>query len=263
MSTLHINAEIKEKSDDYFTAVASSEVEDRQGEVVKQAGWSLTNFKKNPILLWMHDHEKPLGKAERVWLDKTGKTPVLKFKGMISTATEYGRAAKQLMEEGILNSFSVGFRALEMEGNAITKAELFEISLVSVPANPEARLLAAKSLEGAGFKENVIKNLIGEEDAEEENQEDEVATLKSKIAQLEEQVIKTQEIAENAVKGLQHLAPLGSKQEVVSKRLQSVKLLAKTADKLIVESKSPKTVDRAKLMKRTSEKLISNLKGDL
>jgi len=260
MNTLYTKAEIKEKADDYFTAVASSEVEDRQGEVVKQAGWSLTNFKKNPILLWMHDHEKPLGKAERVWLDKTGKTPVLKFKGIISTATEYGRAAKQLMEEGILNSFSVGFRALEMDGNAITKAELFEISLVSVPANPEARLLAAKSLEGAGFKENVIKNLIGEEDAKEE---DEVATLKSKIAELEEQIIKTQEIAESAVKGLQHLAPLGSKPEVVSKRLQSVKLLAKTADILIVESKSPKTVDRAKLMKRTSEKLISNLKGDL
>jgi HK97 family phage prohead protease len=256
MSTLYTKAEIKEKADDYFTAVASSEVEDRQGEVVKQSGWSLTNFKKNPILLWMHDHEKPLGKAERVWLDKTGKSPVLKFKGIISTATEYGRAAKQLMEEGILNSFSVGFRALEMDGNAITKAELFEISLVSVPANPEARLLAAKSLEGAGFKESVIKNVIGESD---EN----IAELKEQIAELKKEASEAKALAEDAVKGLQHLAPLGSRPEVVSKRLQSVKLLAKTADILIVESKSPKTVDRAKLMKRTSEKLISNLKGDL
>jgi len=256
MSTLHIKAEIKEKADDYFTAVASSEVEDRQGEVVKQAGWSLTNFKKNPILLWMHDHEKPLGKAERVWLDKTGKSPVLKFKGMISTATEYGRAAKQLMEEGILNSFSVGFRALEMDGNSITKAELFEISLVSVPANPEARLLAAKSLEGAGFKESVIKNVIGDTD-------ESIAELKEQIAELKKEASEAKALAESAVKGLQHLNPQRSKQEVVSKRLQSVKLLAKTADILIVESKSPKTVDRAKLMKRTSEKLISNLKGDL
>lgn len=256
MNTLYTKAEIKEKTDDYFTAVASSEVEDRQGEVVKQAGWSLTNFKKNPILLWMHDHEKPLGKAERVWLDKTGKSPVLKFKGMISTATEYGRAAKQLMEEGILNSFSVGFRALEMDGNSITKAELFEISLVSVPANPEARLLAAKSLEGAGFKESIIKNVIGDTD-------ESIAELKEQITELKKEASEAKALAESAVKGLQHLASPGSKPEVVSKRLQSVKLLAKTADILIVESKSPRTVDRAKLMKRTSEKLISNLKGDL
>jgi len=260
MNTLYTKAEISIKADDTFTAVASSEVEDRQGEVVKQEGWDLKNFKKNPILLWQHDHTKPIGKAARAWVDKTGTKPLLKFKGMISTATEYGRAAKQLMEEGILNSFSVGFRALEMDGNFITKAELFEISLVSVPANPEARTLAVKSLEDAGFEKNVINQVVGEEDGQEEN---EVAGLKAKIAELEEQIVKTQEVAESAVKGLQHLAPHRSKQETVSKRLQSAKLLAKVADRLIVESKSPKTVDRAKLMKRTSEKLISNLKGDL
>lgn len=258
MDTLYTKAEIKVKADDTFTAVASSEVEDRQGEVVKQAGWSLKNFKDNPILLWMHEHDKPIGKAERVWLDKTGKSPILKFKGMISTATEYGRAAKQLMEEGILKTFSVGFRPLEMEGKEITKAELFEISLVSVPANPEARLLAAKTLEGAGIRESVIKEVIGVEDDKEE-----ITELKAKISELEEQVTKTQEIAESAVKGLQHLNPHRSKQETVSKRLQSAKVLAKTADILIVESKSPKTVDRAKLIKRTSEKLISDLKKEL
>lgn len=259
MDTLYTKAQIKIKADDSFTAIASSEVEDRQGEVVKQSGWSLKNFKDNPVLLWMHDHDKPIGKATRVWLDKTGTKPLLKFKGVISTATEYSRAAKQLMEEGIINSFSVGFRPLEMEGNEITKAELFEISVVSVPANPEARLVVAKSLEGAGIKESVIKEFIGEDDGE----ENEVASLKEKIKELEEQIVKTQEVAESAVKGLQHLAPHRSKQEIVSKRLQSAKLLAKVSDKLIVESRNQKTVDRAKLMKRTSEKLISNLKGDL
>jgi len=260
MDTLYTKADIKIKADDSFTAVASSEVEDRQGEVVKQAGWSLKNFKENPILLWMHEHDKPIGKAERVWLDKTGKSPVLKFKGMISTATEYGRAAKQLMEEGILKTFSVGFRALEMEGNQITKAELFEISLVSVPANPEARLLAVKSLEKAGIKKDVIKDVVPEE---EDNDTETITRLREKLEQAEKKAEEALEKAESAVKGLQHLAPHRSKQEIVSKRLQLGKVLAKTADKLIVESKSPKTVDRAKLIKRTSEKLISELKGDL
>lgn len=257
MTNMQIKAQITEKAEDSFTAVASSEVEDRQGEVVEQSGWDLKNFKKNPILLYMHDHTKPLGKATRVWLDKTGSKPILKFKGIISTATDYGKAAKQLMEEGILNSFSVGFRPLEIDGNIITKAELFEISLVSVPANPEARLLAVKSLQEAGFDESIIKDFEGEDN----NQE--VTELKQQVEELTEIAKEALTKANDAVKGLQHLNPHRSKQEVVSKRLQSLKIQAKAADKLIVESKSPKTVSYAKIIKRTSEKLIHDSKKEL
>lgn len=255
-TTFFTKAEIQQKAEDSFTAVASSEVEDRQGEVVKQSGWDLKNFKKNPILLWMHDHERPLGKAERVWLDKTGSKPVLKFKGIISTATEWGRAAKQLMEEGILNSFSVGFRALEMDGAEITKAELYEISLVSVPANPEARLLAAKSLEKAGFEKNIIDEFTDDRDKV-------IAELKEQVEKANKEAAEAKMLAEDAVKGLQYLNPRGSKQETAGKRLQRLKIIAKASDKLIVDSKSPKTVSLAKLTKRTSEKLIRDLKGDL
>lgn len=269
MSKLYTKAEIKEKAQDSFTAVASSEIEDRQGEIVRQAGWSLKNFKENPVLLYMHDHTKPIGKATRVWIDKTGKSPMLKFKGFISDATEELRGYKTLIEQGILNSFSVGFRPLEMEGNEITKAELFEISLVSVPANPEARLLAVKSLEDAGFKEETIEKVVGV-DEDEEDEDTVVEDVLEELENLKEQISETKEIADQAleqantaVKGLKYLAPQGSKQETVSKRLQLSKAVVKAADKLIVESKSPKTVDRAKLMKRTSEKLIRNLKGDL
>ena len=255
MNKLYTKAQIKEKADGEFTAIASSEIEDRQGEIVKQAGWNLKNFKDNPVLLYMHDHTKPIGKATRIWVDKSGTKPLLKFKGFISDATDELKGYKKLVEDGILNSFSVGFRPLEMEGNEIIKSELFEISLVSVPANPEARLLAMKSLEDAGFDSKVINKVIGEES--------EVTELKAEVEQLKKTLDEVKEQAESAVKGLQHLAPQRSKQEIVSKRLQSAKLLARVSDKLIVESKNSKTVDHAKLIKRTSEKLISELKGDL
>lgn len=120
MNQLYTKAEIQEKTQEVFTAIASSEVEDRQGEVVKQSGWNLKNFKNNPILLYMHDHTKPIGKATRVWIDKTTGKPMLKFKGFISDATEETKGYKRLVEDGILNSFSVGFRPLEMDGNEIT-----------------------------------------------------------------------------------------------------------------------------------------------
>lgn len=255
MDNLYTKAQIKEKAEGEFTAIASSEIEDRQGEIVRQTGWNLKNFKNNPVLLYMHDHTKPIGKATRVWLDKSGASPMLKFKGFISDATEELKGYRKLVEDGILNSFSVGFRPLEMDGNEITKAELFEISLVSVPAKPEARLLAVKSLEDGGFKSEVINKIVGDED--------DIESLKAELKEAKELAREALEQANIAVKGLQYLAPQRSKQEIVSKRLQSAKLLARVSDKLIVESKSPKTVDHAKLIKRTSEKLISELKGDL
>lgn len=242
MDTNHIKATIEEKQADEFTAIASSSVVDRQGEVIDQSGWDLKNFKDNPILLWMHDHTKPLGKATRVWLDKTGKEPVLKFKGVISTATEWGRAAKQLVDEGILNSFSVGFRANDIDDNTITKAELYEISLVTVPANPEARIVAAKALKDAGIKDDVIK----------EYELSELESLKLRVKELED-----------SAKELQSSESGRSVQEVVTKRLELSRVVAKAADKLMVESKSPKTVNRAKTIKLASQKLISDMKGDL
>lgn len=250
MKTLFTKAEVTQKQDDVFTAIASTATEDRQGEIVAVEGWQLKNYKDNPILLFMHDHNKPLGKATRVWVDKTGSRPQLSFKGFISTATDYGRAAKQLMEEGILKSFSVGFRPLEMDGNTITKSELYEISLVSVPANPDARLVAMKSLKGAGIDDEVIKEFIPEEQEE----KDEIADLRKQINKLEEQV-------QLAVKGLTYLAPQRSK-HVTERRLTLVKAIAKTADKLVVQPQV-KTVTTAKIIKKSSEMLIRELKGDL
>lgn len=248
----YIQAEIKEAGEDIFTAVASTEAEDRQGESVSVSGWQLRNFKDNPILLWMHDHSKPLGKATRVWVDKAANQ--LKFKGMISTATEWGKAAKQLMDEGILKTFSVGFRPLEIDGTNITKSELYEISLVSVPANPEARLLAAKSLQEAGFESDIVKQFVGEDNRIEE--------LQKELASTKEQLAEVKMLAEDAVKGLQYLAPQRSKQEVVSKRLQLSKVIAKTSDKMLSSQKVDKTIS-AKIIKRSSEMLIRDLKGEL
>lgn len=244
----YTKAQIQENQDDVFTAVASTATEDRQGEVVSVEGWQLKNYKENPILLFMHDHNKPLGKATKIWIDKATGKPKMMFKGFISNATDYGRAAKQLMEEGILNSFSVGFRPLEIDGNTITKSELYEISLVSVPANPDARLVAAKSLQKAGFDEEVIDKFVPSDPNE-------------KIAALEKQVAALTDQVDIAVKGLTYLAPQRSK-PITEQRLTYAKAIAKAADKLVIQP-SDKTVISAKIIKRSSEMLIRELKGDL
>lgn len=143
-----------------FTAVASTATVDRHGEVVSPEGWDLDNFKKNPVLLWSHDHAIPaIGKATKVWVEGIGQAAKLKFTGVWQTVTKEGKAAAQLVADGILNSFSVGFIPTEMEGNTYTEQELLEISLVNVPANPDAMMLAYKSLKDNGFDEKVAKTI--------------------------------------------------------------------------------------------------------
>lgn len=143
-----------------FTAVASTATVDRHGEVVSPEGWSLENFKKNPVLLWSHDHTIPaIGVATKVWIEGFGDAAKLMFSGKWQTVTEQGKAAAQLVAEGILNSFSVGFIPSEMVGNTYTEQELLEISLVNVPANPDAMMLAYKSLKDNGFSEQIAKEV--------------------------------------------------------------------------------------------------------
>lgn len=257
----YTKADIQEK-DGKILGIASTAVQDRQGEVVEVDGWDLKNFKKAPRLLWAHNHTEPaIGKVTKTWYDGTGKNKRLMFEAVFQEVTEMGRAIKQLVKDGFINTFSVGFKPLEIDGNTITKQELLEISVVNVPANPEAIMLAYKSLKLADVDEKVIDKVIDkaqieveEEDTEQESDNEDVKALKERITALEDQVAV-------AVKGLTYLAPQRSKR-VTEQRLTMVKAIAKAADRLVVEPQV-KTVSRSKIIKRSSEMLIREMKGDL
>jgi hypothetical protein len=52
------------RSLDFVISTASV---DRYGDTVAVDGWKLTNFRKNPVVLWMHDNTMlPVGKASNV-----------------------------------------------------------------------------------------------------------------------------------------------------------------------------------------------------
>ncbi|MEP6827935.1 MAG: phage major capsid protein [Aestuariivirga sp.] len=132
--------------------VLSDETLDRYGDVIQADGWILKNFKKNPIALFGHSGDFPIG----TWAN-------LRIVGtqLIGTLTMAARGTSEridelisLVEQGILRAVSVGFIPVSSEpidkekpygGQRYTKQELLETSLVSVPANPAAVALA-KSL---------------------------------------------------------------------------------------------------------------------
>ena len=123
-------------------AVASTGATDRQGEIIEPAGWILDQFKNAPRLLWSHmAHELPIGKVTNIHLDQANNNLVFDAE-FAEKENDFAKKVADLMRGGFINTFSVGFRPIEWEGDRYIKQELLEISVVNVPANAEARLSA-------------------------------------------------------------------------------------------------------------------------
>lgn len=259
---LHLKAEI-ERTDKGMTAVASTSVEDRHGEVVQQDGWDIKNYKKNPVLQWAHDHTIPaIGMAKNVKVIGEGKKAQLTFEPVFHDITPEAKALKQLVEgtdeyPPMLNSFSVGFRPLEVDGNTYVKSELLEISLVNVPANADARIMAHKSLEKAGFSDDVIKSVGVWVDTE---KSESVEDLRLVIDEIQK---KNDDRYNELVKGLKHLNPEVRKEAVVTSRLALNKVIARATDKILQERPTSTQAPLLRVIKRANEKLIVDQKQEL
>lgn len=248
---LYTKADISQK-DGKIVGIASSSVLDRQGEIVNVDGWDLKNFKKAPRLLWAHDHNEPtIGKVTKIGLEGEGKKRRLTFEAVFQEVTEKARAVKKLVEDGFINTFSVGFKPVEMDGATISKQELLEISVVNVPANPEAMLLAYKSLKSEGFNNETINKVLDDE------------VIKS-LADFESRLSDVEEKAELAVKGLRHLNPQpGRNRNALTDRQTLTKVIAKTADRMLAERSDRKMGFYVKVIKHSSEQLIRSHKEEL
>ena len=122
--------------------IISTEDRDRHGDIVIQNGWDTENYEKNPTVLFGHDSWSfPIGKSLAIVYDEAKKRTVATIKFAVE---EYEKAATAfaLCAGGYLNTTSVGFINKESEGNELQKNELLEISIVPVPANPNAIALA-------------------------------------------------------------------------------------------------------------------------
>ncbi|WP_193141644.1 MULTISPECIES: HK97 family phage prohead protease [unclassified Meridianimarinicoccus] len=92
-------------------------------------------------LLWQHDPAQPIGIWDEVREDATG----LFVKGRLLTEVTRGREAASLIEAGAIDGLSIGYRTVaatkDAEGRRVlTELELWEVSLVTFPMLPEARI---------------------------------------------------------------------------------------------------------------------------
>ncbi|MGY8661780.1 phage major capsid protein [Bradyrhizobium sp. UFLA05-109] len=130
--------------------VLSDETPDRMDDVILSDGWDLKNFKRNPIALFNHKSDFPIGKWSNLRVENK------QLRGELEMApfgtSERIDEIRKLIDAGILRAVSVGFKPLETKqregsdwGQTFVRIELVETSLVAVPANPNA-LAVAKSL---------------------------------------------------------------------------------------------------------------------
>ena len=102
-------------------------------------------------MLFQHDPAEPIGTWTEVREDARG----LRVKGRLSLAVARGREVHALMRQGGLDGLSIGFRTVRARTDAksgvrrISEVDLWEISIVTFPMLPEARVAAVKAAPNA------------------------------------------------------------------------------------------------------------------
>ena len=171
---------------------------DRVDDIIKAGAFDKTiKSGRRFNLLWQHNQGELIGSFPEVKVDSKG----LFVKGRLNLGTQKGREGYALIKAGDLDSMSIGFRIpkggseYKDDIRYIKEIDLFEISLVTTPANTLATIDSVKSLENMkdindflqekGFSNNERNILISKIKSvckieKEENAEDE---LKKQILQ--------------------------------------------------------------------------------
>lgn len=150
----------KQKNEDETRSIvisgyANTTNEDRAGDIIPADAWlkpkAMENYLKNPIVLFQHDHDEPIGKMLDYKVDEKGLYVEIEI-------YDVDQRVFRLVDKGALKAFSVGFRISDYSYDVdediftITELELFEISVVSIPCNQDSLFEAQKSLDSTSFK---------------------------------------------------------------------------------------------------------------
>lgn len=154
--------EIKEISEEgYFSGYGSIfDVVDDWDDVIVRGAFAETLQNKTPVMLWQHDSAEPIGVYERIREDEIG----LWLEGRLLLDIEKGREAHILLKNRVIRGLSIGFLPLAWEWETrdntrvrvLKDIDLWEVSLVTFPANPKAVVDEVKTVRGL---ENLLRDV--------------------------------------------------------------------------------------------------------
>jgi HK97 family phage prohead protease len=176
-------------------AIVSTNSVDRHGEIVDIEGLDLRPYLANPVVLWAHDASS-LPVAKTIGLIKEGGRLIARMQFAVKESA-FAKEVYDLLVGGYLNAFSIGFVPHEMDGNRYTKGELLEYSVVPVPANAEALVVARE----AGLSTKQVEKHLGDfYHAQKSEYEREKVELENQIKELRKDLKKI----ENSAKREKH-----------------------------------------------------------
>jgi hypothetical protein len=124
---------------------------DRGGDVVRPGAFAraLGGPPARVPLLWQHDSARPIGRIEYLREDRRGLRVIARL-----SESRAGREAAALLREGAVRGLSFGYRVRSASGASagageaglreLTELDLVEVSLVTMPMQPRARVHAVE-----------------------------------------------------------------------------------------------------------------------
>lgn len=132
-------------------------VTDHENDIISEK--AIGNIDASKVkFLWQHDASKPIGKIIELKSDHYG----LKIEAEINNDTVYGSEASSLIKQGALNGLSIGFSpgktSVNSEGvRIIEDLTLYEVSVVTFPANGYAQIDSVKNLKNISQNIDALK----------------------------------------------------------------------------------------------------------
>jgi hypothetical protein len=157
--------EIDTEEDGSFEGYASVfNNKDLGNDVIKPGAFSKSVYDKKPKqikLLYQHKTDEPIGVIDKLEEDKRG----LKIKGRLAMGTQKGKEVYELMKMGALDSMSIGYKLSpedykysdKLKKRTITNLDLMEVSMVTFPMNPKAKVTKVKL---AGMNVRELENYL-------------------------------------------------------------------------------------------------------
>ncbi len=244
-----------------FEIVASTGDVDRMGDTINPNGWFLTNYKKNPVMLWGHDNSiPPVGRAEKIWIEEGKLKIVAEF-----APTPFAQELEMLVRKGFLNTVSVGFLPLiydekgmiEIEGKMyrrmtdeevkkgmydndwgmkFDKQELLEVSWVGVPALPQA-LVQSREL-GLSLMTKQLEDIDNQSKvARIKQMEKSIDSMKEAITRLEEH-LKGNLAKSCTSKESKKVESSRKLEKAISPELQFSRIAIKALEQIIINQKA-------------------------
>ncbi|MDB1135485.1 HK97 family phage prohead protease [Candidatus Anaplasma sp. TIGMIC] len=130
---------------------------DQQKDIIAPGSFAESLKRRKVALLWQHNTKDPIGKI----LSLTENSFGLLMTAQLNLDLLKGREVYSMIKKGIINSLSIGYRVVTSRRDKrsririITKIDLWEVSLVTFPANDRATI---SNIKGGQPSEPDMKN---------------------------------------------------------------------------------------------------------